>query len=336
VKWSLLITALPFFILMGWSFREQILGQTRVAALIAAAIGIFVTRTFEDPVFYHKAQVLRDYTATVISEGEGMGKRLYVNGISITGLTTDTKVMAHLPLALLPEAPESALVICFGMGTSFRSLMGWDIDVTAVELVSSVTKAFPFYFSDAAVMMSNPRANIVVDDGRRFLRRSLAQFDVITVDPPPPPEAAGSSLLYSREFYQDVKRHLKPKGVLQQWFPEGERKILQAVARSLVSEFPYVRIYHSLEDWGYHFLASEQPIRILTTSEMLERLPEKAKTDLMEWYPNQSIQDIIVKILSKEIPLGTVSSADREIYISDDRAYNEYFMLRRLRADLVN
>ena len=42
---------------------------------------------------------------------------------------------------------------------------------------------------------------MVIDDGRRFLRRSETKFDLITINPPPQVEAAGSSLLYSREFY---------------------------------------------------------------------------------------------------------------------------------------
>jgi spermidine synthase len=333
VKWSLLVTALPYLGLMGWSFKGKILGPARGMALIVAAVGILVTHTYEDKVLYKKAQVMRDHTATVISEGEGMNRRLLVNGIGITFLTPITKIMAHLPLASLPKAPESSLVICFGMGTSFRSLMSWGIDVTAVELVPSVKEAFPYFFSDAAKVTRDPKSRIIIDDGRRFLRRSTAQFDVVTVDPPPPVEAAGSSLLYSREFYQDVKKHLKPGGILQQWFPGGEEKILHAIARSLTSEFPHVRVYRSIENWGYHFLASERAIESLTPEQMLERLPENAKADLMEWYPNRNIKAVVVEILNKEIPLSTVVNADPKIFVSDDQPYNEYFVLRRLQLN---
>ena len=78
------------------------------------------------------------------------GKRLLVNGIGMTILTPITKFMVHLPLAFHQGKPESALVICFGMGTTYRSALSWDIDTTAVELVPSVTKAFGFYHADAA------------------------------------------------------------------------------------------------------------------------------------------------------------------------------------------
>ena len=76
--------------------------------------------------------VRRDSTATVVALGDGMGMRLLINGIGTTHLTPITKMMAHLPMACLTEPPRNSLVICFGMGTSFRSLHSWGVPVTAV------------------------------------------------------------------------------------------------------------------------------------------------------------------------------------------------------------
>ena len=89
----------------------------------------------------------------------------------------------------------------------------------------------------------NPKGRIVIDDGRRFLKRTREKYDVIVVDPPPPVEAAGSSLLYSREFYELAKEHLQPGGILQIWFPGGTQATVQAVVRSLDESFPYVRCF---------------------------------------------------------------------------------------------
>src|SRR5439155_18028652 len=82
--------------------------------------------------------VRRDPTATVIALGQGMQKHLLVNGYGMTVLTTISKIMAHLPLASLEQPPRQVLVICFGMGTSFRSTTTWGAPVTAVELIPSV------------------------------------------------------------------------------------------------------------------------------------------------------------------------------------------------------
>ena len=125
--------------------------------------------------------------------------------------------------------PKSTCVICFGMGTTFRSLGSWGGNFTAVELVPSVCDSFGFFWDDAEEVAGRTGARIVVDDGRRFLSRTEEKFDLITIDPPPPVEAGGSSLLYSSEFYAVLRERLSDTGVLQQWFPGGEKKIAQAV-----------------------------------------------------------------------------------------------------------
>ena len=170
---------------------------------------------------------------------------------------------------------------------------------------------------------------IVIDDGRRYLKRTTDKYDVITIDPPPPIEASGSSLLYSIEFYSLIKSRLKEDGILQQWFPGGEEKILEAVARSLVVSFPHIKVFRSVENWGFHFIASMKPIDIPTTDVFINRMPQNAKIDFMEWYPDQHIGTIVDKFLSNEQKIGGLLSKDEEIYISDDKPFNEYFLLRR-------
>ncbi len=332
-KWALLVLAAPFTIWLLISARKLTKQQKiiMVSSLLLVVLSAAAIKTFEDVTIYKNGVVRRDYTATVISDGEGMNKHLLVNGVGITYLTTVTKFMAHLPLSFLPRKPDSALMICFGMGTTYRSLMSWGINTTAVELVPSVRDAFGFYFSDAATIMSEKNGKVVIDDGRRYLKRTTKKFDVITLDPPPPVEAAGSSLLYSGEFYNLVKARLNDQGILQQWVPETEETIIQAVARSLANSFPYIKVYKrfDFETPGYHFIAATHPIAPLTALEMYERMPQNAKKDLMEWLPGKDTLQIISTMLSQEIPLSQLLNPNEKILISDDRPFNEYFLLRR-------
>jgi spermidine synthase len=90
----------------------------------------------------------------------------------MTLLVPATKFMAHLPLALHQGKPNSVLIICFGMGTTYRSALSWNIETTAVELIPSVKEAFGFYHADALQVLKNPKGQIVIDDGRRFLNRT--------------------------------------------------------------------------------------------------------------------------------------------------------------------
>jgi spermidine synthase len=330
---SLVVLALPLFAFAYAYRRDLSVGWRRGATAVAAVLLLsasFVNVSYEDPCSWTAShcEVRRDYAATVVSVGEGMDKRMLVNGIGITELTPITKFMAHLALAFHEGKPESSLVICFGMGTTYRSLLSWGVTTTAVELVPSVRDAFPYYHADAAAVLLNPRGRIVIDDGRRFLNRTRETYDVIVVDPPPPVEAAGSSLLYSKEFHRAVRDHLKPGGVFQTWFPRGEEGIARAVARSLADVFPHVRVYRSVEGWGVHFLASMQPLKSIGTDEMLSRMPVAAQSDLSEW-TTHGLRPDIETVLSNELPIASVLPDRRSIVVTDDRPYNEYFLVRR-------
>jgi len=288
------------------------------------------TRGFESQ--YVVSHVRRDHTATTIASGTGGEKILLVNGIGITKLTPMTKIMGHLPILALGRPPRDALVVCLGMGTSFRSLLSWGIPVTAVELVPSVPKLLPFFHADMRAVAISPRARIVVDDGRRFLERSGEQYDVITIDPPPPIMAAGSSLLYSQEFYEVVKRRLRPDGIFQQWVPwvpGDDPLVVGSISRALHDSFPHVRVFVGLEGWGSHFLASMSPIDLAPPAVLAARMPATAVADLLEWGPATAAEAQLREILSRRVHNAVVEAMTAgSPPLSDDRPYNEYFFLR--------
>jgi spermidine synthase len=239
--------------------------------------------------------------------------------------------MAHLPLASLDSPPRKVLVVCFGMGTSFRSALSWGVDVTAVDLVPSVPALVGFFHADGPALLRSPRATIVIDDGRRFLERTQELFDAIVIDPPPPVAAAGSSLLYSAEFYAVAARRLRPGGLLQQWLPHGERIVASSMARALGASFIEVRVFPSVEEWGLHFLAGNQPSVRRTAAELAARVPASAARDMLEWGPEATVEAQFRKMLSGEMPLQKVIDADpRAPVLTDDRPVNEYYFLRRL------
>ena len=299
-----------------------------VVVLLAGSFTLFIS--YEDPGYLKDEVIRRDATATVISLGQGMRKRLLVNGISMTELTPITKYMVHVPLGIRERKPESALIICVGMGTSFRSAASWRIQVTGVELVPSVKAAFGYYFDDARQILRSPKNRIVIDDGRRYLRRTTDIFDLITLDPPPPIESSGSSLLYSREFYQTAKLRLKPDGIHQQWLPDWDEETMGAVAKSLCAEFPYVRAFRSLERWGMHFFASSAPLTMPTPEQFAARLPVLAARDFTEWNPGTTPAQMYMDVLYREVPMETLLKPASVPPLTDDRPINEYYLIRRL------
>jgi spermidine synthase len=336
-RWALLLLSAPLFVFGLFAVATAAAGSidrsrrrsnalTIVGSATLAALLIVLTRDFESS-FPH-AVVRRDSTATVIALGDGMDKALLVNGSTMTLLTTVTKTLAHLPLAFLQHEPRDVLVICFGMGTSFRSALSWSIPTTSVDLIPSVPGLFSYFHADATEVLARPGARVVVDDGRRFLERTTDTYDVITVDPPPPVEAAGSSLLYSREFYAAARLRLRPGGILQQWFPGTYHNAASAFARAIKESFPYVRAFRSYKTWGLHFLASDRPIPALTADELAMKLPALAVADMVEWEPERSPWSIFDSILKQEIPLEGLMAVDPTApTVTDDRPVNEYYLI---------
>ena len=336
---GLLVLALPWVVVGLAPLRQSKShgrkGHRAVAASLALAVVLFAAGKGTDE-NYSGRRILRDSTATVIAAGTGFDRQLLVNGYGMTVLTPITKVMAHLPLVFLDRKPENALVICFGMGTTFRALHSWGIHVTAVELVPSVPRMFNYYHNDADAVLNSPLSRVIIDDGRRYLERVDEQYDVITIDPPPPVEAAAASLLYSEEFYRLARRRLRPGGILQQWLPvpgDSDQVVFAAITRSLRNSFPYVRAYFDVI--GFHFLCSDRPIQNRTAEELVVRMPSRAVADLAEWAQplttdrrDQAVAQFSA-LLRHELNLDTPAGLPDVPPLTDDRPINEYYLYRR-------
>src|SRR5438876_2562510 len=169
-RWALFVLALPWLVVgLNPARSSEFRGQSQPAwrrglpiavGLVALAL-LLTARDYESR--FPKRKVLRDHTATIIATGLGMQKQLYVNGVGITGLGAVTKMMAHLPLAFLDHPPRNGLVVCFGMGTSYRSLLSWNIPATAVELVPSVPSLFGYFHADGPDLLRSPLSLVVID-----------------------------------------------------------------------------------------------------------------------------------------------------------------------------
>ena len=286
--------------------------------------------SYEDRAFYQVGKLRRDHVATVLAAGSGRQKHLFVNGITMTNLTPITKIMAHLPLASRDRKPESALVICFGMGTTVRSLSRWDIDITAVELVPSVPDVFDYFFKDAGDVLKNPKVHVVIDDGRRFLRRTEKKFDLITIDPPPPVEAAGSSLLVLPRVlppHQDAaegRRH--PADVVPRRRKTyvrgdgaGDRQRVPVCAHLPLDRelgLPFLRLHAAdRKAQRRRFHCANARRRARGHAGMGGWTVLGRRTSAPSW--------------NAEVPLQDALNPDLRVCVTDDQPYNEYFLLRR-------
>ncbi|TAN41484.1 MAG: hypothetical protein EPN22_15405 [Nitrospirae bacterium] len=270
---------------------------------------------------------LQGVTTVIRKRKEPLAKLLLVNGMGMTVKETETKMMAHIPMLIHPT-PDKTLVICFGMGSTYRSAVSYGKYVTVVELVKEVFEAFDYYHSDSQYFRDYPKGKMVVNDGRNHLKLSKDTYDVITLDPAPPIDGAGVNNLYSKDFIALAKSHLNKGGIMAHWMPFGpgsgvdDMEIFQMLVNTFTSEFPYVYGFVSYNTIGLHLIGSEFPITL--SSEIIQQKlrDNKIAGDLREWN-NVSLSFFNNIQMLKYNPQISV--------ITDDKPYLEFFLIRTLK-----
>jgi spermidine synthase len=115
----------------------------------------------------------------------------------------------HLAFALKPDA-QRVLVVGLGGGSAVKRI--WrdypNVHVDAVEIDPAVVEAAERYFA----IPEDSRINIVVEDGRRFLRDTEHTYDIIFMDAYH--ADALPAHLTTAEFFSEAKERLSPGGVV--------------------------------------------------------------------------------------------------------------------------
>jgi spermidine synthase len=224
------------------------------------------TAHFDDPVA----------SVDVTGSSHPLDRSLYINGVGITKLTIDTKLLAYIPKAIRPNA-TTMLNICFGMGSTYRSSIILGLHTTAVELDPTVPTVMHWFYSDANKYLHSPLGHIIISDGRNYVRLSNKRYDLITVDAPPPMWSAGAVVLLTREFYQEAAQRLEPGGVLTSFVQYDDRKLL---IRTFRASFRYVTVIRGLAPYGMYMVGSQAPIHLRAKDIMRVFGTRAARVDL--------------------------------------------------------
>ncbi|MGZ6265698.1 MAG: fused MFS/spermidine synthase [Candidatus Limnocylindrales bacterium] len=316
---------------------------TAAAALLIVVPNQIVADPLVNRVSRDKAQVLASAEDSVASvqavnnNNPGNPLSLYVGGTSMTSLSVDTRLMAHLPLMTRPGA-TSMCVIAFGMGSGFHSAMMDGLTTEAVELVPTVPGMFGNFFPDANQVVADPRGSIVIADGRNFLELTTHKFDLMIVDPPPPMNSSGTAVLFSREFYQAGRSRLNPDGVMVEWEYNGQTvNDMRSHVRTFRSVFAHVTLVFS-RSAGLFMLGSDEPID-LGAAGIQTVLSKPGVLDDLRGAPD-SPGGVETAAQWQDFILGNVWISDAAVdafgasgtMITDDRPYTEYDFLRHLLA----
>lgn len=341
---NLLIGTVLVLLDSGKAFRTRIAHLTAIPIACIFSFGLFGNDPFLDVVAKRIQRLAENSNAdyrifsnregvqgTVTSFSLGGGPFLYINSVSMTILCTDTKLMAHIPVALLSD-PKEMLIIAFGMGTTARSASLYeDLNVTTVEIVPEVYGDFSFFHPDADEVVRRKNLKRIVNDGRNYLFLTDKKFDIITLDPSPPIWSAGTVNLYSREFFQLCKEHLTEKGIMNLWFPgDATEDEMKAVLKAFHSVFPRTTVWSGIKGWGFYFIGMPENLQLDPDSlKEIFRNPI-TKNDVMEYAAFDTVPKNAFDIL--ELLMWNADEVARQVkdfpMVTDDYPYTEFPLWR--------
>jgi spermidine synthase len=146
------------------------------------------------------------------------------------------RMLGHLS-ALAHKKPESVLVVACGAGVTagafvvhpeVKRIVICDIEPLVPKIVA------PMFEKENHGVTRDPRTELILDDGRHFVRTTREKFDIITSDPIDP-WVKGCAALNTVEYYEMCKAHLKPGGVMSLWLPLYESN--SETTKSLIATF---------------------------------------------------------------------------------------------------
>jgi spermidine synthase len=163
------------------------------------------------------------------------------------------RLLGHLP-ALLHPKPADILVVGCGAGVTAGTFVVHPevehITICEIEPVIPPHTA-EFFASENHGVIRDPRTRIVYDDARHYVLTTPEKYDIITSDPIHP-WVKGIAPLYSTEYFELCKRHLKPGGLVTQWVPlyESNVETVKSEIATFFEAFPNGSIWGNLDQDG--------------------------------------------------------------------------------------
>ncbi len=157
------------------------------------------------------------------------------------------EMLVHVPLFTHPS-PQRVLVIGGGDGGTLREVTRHPQvkEVTHVEIDEEVIRVSKEFFPQLSPGFYDPRVNLKVTDGIRFLKEcSPKSYDIILVDSTDPKGPAEG--LFTPQFYKDCHNALKEGGILtvQAGSPYFQQDLMARVHKAFRKLFPIARVYLS-------------------------------------------------------------------------------------------
>lgn len=200
-----------------------------------------------DVLYTHKSEIQQ----IDIFESLEFGRFLTLDGLMM--LTEKDEfiyhdMMVHVPMAVKSDA-RKILVIGGGDGGTVRELTKYSgierIDL--VEIDEEVVKVCKKYLPQTACLLDDRRVTIYYEDGLRFIRNRIDEYDIILVDSTDP--FGPGEGLFTREFYGNCHKALKSDGILvnqhESPYYDHYANSMKRAHKRIEEFFPVCRVYQA-------------------------------------------------------------------------------------------
>ncbi len=281
-------------LLGGVSLLALVRARARVPALAAAAmlgltllLAFFATEgtirqaeagelLYEGESEYNYIQVIRtgDEVGLVLNEGHAIHS-IYNPHVLLTRGPWDYFMLApYFNADQRPEDVDSLCLIGLAGGTTARQFtkVYGPIPIDGVEIDPRIVEVGRRFFA-----MTDPNLNVIVQDGRYFLKTTDRRYDVIGVDAYRQPYIPFQ--LTTREFFQEAYDHLDDRGVmvLNAGRYADDYRLVDAVARTMRAVFPNVYIIDVELFSNSMVIGTKEPTDLRNYAANIARLPRDAQ-----------------------------------------------------------
>ncbi|MCU0341953.1 MAG: polyamine aminopropyltransferase [Spirosomaceae bacterium] len=263
-------------------FKTQLLATYRrlmlvtmllMAGLLAGFLYSFKITSFFEKFIYQDEVILAEqspYQRIVMSKWKD-DIRLFING-NLQFSSVDEyryhEPLTHIPLAASRQRTH-ILLLGGGDGLAAKEILKWpDVQsITVIDLDPKMTdlgKNNPLFRQLNQNAFNNPKVKIINEDAFNFVSQTTDKYNCIIIDLPDPNDN-GLGKLYTREFYEIVKKHLTPDGIVvtQATSPYFAKNAYWCIAHTMQAVFPsvvpYTTYVPSFGQWGF-VMASFQEI----------------------------------------------------------------------------
>jgi predicted membrane-bound spermidine synthase len=314
-------------------FNNNILA---ILLLIPMALSVFTIRGPIKPAFgsngggtliteresvYNYIQVVQvgEETQLILNEGVGIHSIYDPNRILTDGPWDYFMIAPYFNNPpFTPEQVHRVAIIGLGAGTAVREFTAayGQIPIDGVEIDGTIVDLARQYFH-----MNEPNLHVILQDGRYWLDTTSQKYDDIAIDAYQQPYVPFQ--LTTREFFQTVRDHLTPTGVvaINAGRTATDFRLVEALAQTMHSVFPNVYIIDTAR---------------FTNSIVIGT---NAHTSLSNFHINAGslTNQYLIQVADNSLTLGNLREEHgSRVYFTDDRAPVEQLIDQIIFDDVVN